>query len=236
MIPPFPRQLVLGHRGSPREATENTLRSFALALRGGADGVELDVRPSLDGVPVVIHDDSLRRTMAVGGRVSRLHWPAIERVTQGATPSLAQAVAWAAATGAWLNVEIKAPGVEHSVLDLIVKTGVESRVVISSFHVSVVQRVGTLDPGIARYLLAERWDADATRAVERAGAAGVCLRLDAADDSTLDDLRRRNLPVIAWTVNDSDEVRRLLLRGVAAIISDLPAMAAGIRDEIADSG
>jgi glycerophosphoryl diester phosphodiesterase len=236
MILPFPRQLVLGHRGSPREATENTLRSFALALRAGADGVELDVRPSVDRVPVVIHDDSLRRTMAVGGRVSRLHWPAIERVTQGSTPSLAQAVAWAAASGAWLNVEIKAPGVEESVLDIIARARIGSRVVISSFHVDAVQQVGRLDPDIARYLLTERWDTEATAAVERAGAAGVCLRFDAADGSTLDDLRRRNLPVIAWTVNDSDEMRRLLGHGVAAIISDLPATAAAIRDEVAGCG
>ena len=110
---PFPRLLVLGHRGAPEAALENTLEAFATAMRQGADGVELDVRPASDGTPVVIHDDSLQRTFGVQGSVSSLSWPALQRLTGARLPSLQQVAAWAAASGAWLNVELKAPG--HSV-------------------------------------------------------------------------------------------------------------------------
>src|SRR5690606_37488045 len=110
MTLPFPRALVLGHRGSPLRAPENSLRSFALALEAGADGVELDVQRSADGVPVVIHDPTLERTGHGEGPVAARTWEELSRLTGGGEPirSLRQAADWAAATGAWLNVEIKA--------------------------------------------------------------------------------------------------------------------------------
>lgn len=54
--------LIIGHRGASALAPENTLAAFARAIHDGADGVEFDVRSAQDGVPVVIHDKSLRRT------------------------------------------------------------------------------------------------------------------------------------------------------------------------------
>ena len=55
-------RLVIGHRGAPAEAPENTLAAFRRAAELGVDGFELDVRVSADGVPVVIHDPTLDRT------------------------------------------------------------------------------------------------------------------------------------------------------------------------------
>jgi glycerophosphoryl diester phosphodiesterase len=54
--------LIIAHRGTSLIAPENTLAAFALAIESGADGIELDVRLSRDGVPVVIHDATLQRT------------------------------------------------------------------------------------------------------------------------------------------------------------------------------
>src|SRR5215211_2975476 len=76
-VPRAPRPLILGHRGAPRGAPENTLRAFRLALEEGADGVELDVQPSADGVPVVLHDDTLDRTTDATGDVATLSWARI---------------------------------------------------------------------------------------------------------------------------------------------------------------
>lgn len=54
--------LIIGHRGASMVAPENTLAAFERALRDGADGIEFDVRLAHDGVPVVIHDATLKRT------------------------------------------------------------------------------------------------------------------------------------------------------------------------------
>ncbi len=227
---PFPRPLILGHRGSPLEATENTLESLGRALLAGADGVELDVQRSSDGVPVVIHDDSLERLWGSQRLVSKLTWPAIERLHAARIPSFEQAAGWAAASGAWLNVELKAAGVEREVLALIDHFGILERTFISSFDAEIVRDVGEVDDGILRFFLTESWDARAMAMFERSGASGICLGNEMATDENLDDLRQRDLPVVVWTVNDAARVRALLEAGVAGVISDRPAMAAAERN------
>ena len=65
-------RLVIAHRGSSAEAPENTLLAFEAAVRRGADAVELDVRLTADGAPVVIHDATLDRTTDRSGPVAAL--------------------------------------------------------------------------------------------------------------------------------------------------------------------
>src|SRR5690606_10600156 len=139
-----------------------------LALASGADGVEIDVQRSRDGVPVVIHDDDLARTTGTHGRVAHLDWTAIARLTHGLVPSFEQVAAWAAASGAWLNVELKAAGVEVAVLERIAATGLGERTIISSFDPAIVRRAGEVDAGIRRYLLANRWNAASERGLGQA--------------------------------------------------------------------
>lgn len=227
----FPRPLILGHRGAPLEAPENTLRSFALALQRGADGVELDVRRARDGVPVVIHDDTLRRTFGVEGRVGEHAWSALQRMTDAQLPSLAQAAAWAASAGAWLNVELKEGGVEAATLEVLRSANVLPRCFLSSFDAAVVEEVGRLAPDVPRFLLTERWHEDAQQALARSGARGVCLEVGDASALHLEVLRNDDLPVVVWTVNDLHRMRELLAAGVAAIITNRPELAAEARGQ-----
>lgn len=223
--------LILGHRGAPLDAPENTIAGFALALAAGADGVELDVQLSADGVPVVIHDDTVRRTTGGRGRVDRLTWRRISglRTCGEPVPSLEQSAAWAAATGAWLNVEIKAPGAAAATLAVLARADLGERVIVSSFHLGEVREVGRLDPGALRYLLLERWDAASLTAVEACGAGGVCLRVDAASDEVLAQLDALGLPVVVWTVDDPGRLAELLRSRVRAVITNRPELAMRLR-------
>lgn len=76
--------LILGHRGASAVAPENTLAAFSRALKDNADGFEFDVRLSSDGVPVVIHDPSLKRTASLPHLVSELTSAELEKVDVGA--------------------------------------------------------------------------------------------------------------------------------------------------------
>jgi glycerophosphoryl diester phosphodiesterase len=236
MSNPFPRVLILGHRGAPAEAPENTLRAFELALQRGADGVELDVRPAEDGTPVVIHDDSLQRTFGMSGLVSGLSWPALQRLTGARLPSFEQTAAWAAASGAWLNVELKAAGAEEEVIRILRGHGLMSRTFLSSFDEGIVARVGELAPDALRFFLTERWDDAAHDRLIRSGAAGVCLRVDATTPLALDVLRHEGLPVVVWTVDDPARIGHLLAAGVAAIITNHPDAAVAARRAAGASG
>lgn len=220
--------LILGHRGAPLVAPENTIAGFALALEVGADGVELDVQLSADGVPVVIHDETLQRTTGVTGRVADLSWRRISRIRAGGepVPSLEQAAAWAAATGAWLNVEIKAAGAAGPTVAVLEDAGLAERVIVSSFHASVVEEVGRLNADLVRYLLLESWGSSSLMAVEACGAGGVCLRVDAASEAALAELDAAGLPVVVWTVDDPWRLAELIRSGVRAIITNRPELAA----------
>ncbi len=77
--------LVVGHRGAPRVAPENTFPSFDAALATGADGIELDVRLSRDGVPVVMHDAAVDRTTDGVGSVADLDAAQLARMSIGAS-------------------------------------------------------------------------------------------------------------------------------------------------------
>jgi glycerophosphoryl diester phosphodiesterase len=226
--------LLLGHRGAPHDAPENTIASFREAVMQGAHGVELDVQRSADGVPIVIHDDSLERTTDGTGFVSALRREQLGEVRAGGepVPSLGDAVDWAREAGAFLNVEIKAALLEEAAIAIVERAGLLDRTIFSSFDSGIVHEVGRLAPHAHRYLLRERWDEDTIAMVAEARAEGLCLRVDAASPLALDALARSAVPVIVWTVNEPERIRELLLAGVHGIITNTPGVAVEIAREL----
>jgi glycerophosphoryl diester phosphodiesterase len=142
--------IVLGHRGAAGEAPENTLPSFERALAVGANVLESDVHPTCDGVPVLIHDDTLERTTDGAGRVSELTWKELSALDAGfrfspdggrsfpfrgrglRVPSLEQVLE--AFPGARLNLEIKeAPvGAVRRVIESIARAGRAERTLLAA--------------------------------------------------------------------------------------------------------
>ncbi|MBW3630275.1 MAG: hypothetical protein KY464_13380 [Gemmatimonadetes bacterium] len=232
---PFPHQLILGHRGAPFDEPENTLRAFARAVEQGADGVELDVQRARDGVPVISHDETLDRTTGARGAIGDHDWSALQRLTGAELPSLEQAAAWAAASGAWLNVEIKVPRVEAATVEVLRAARLTERVFLSSFHAEVVGELGRIAPDLRRFLLTEAWDEAAQEAVVASDAQGVCLHVDAATPLALQVLRNEALPVVVWTVDAPTRIRELLEAGVAGIITNRPRVAAEVRRDACES-
>ena len=219
------RPLILGHRGAPAEQPENTLASFRRALELGADGVEIDVQRSADGVPVVIHDPTLERTTRGAGRVDSHTWEALRRIDAGRgepLPSLEQVARWAAGAGAWLNVELKAAGVEAASLGVLREQGVLERCFLSSFLSETVRNARRLAPAVPCYLLSDTWNHQVLATARETHASGFCLRHDAASPAALQELADTGLPVVAWTVDEPTRIRRLLRAGVAALITNRP--------------
>ena len=156
------RCLVIAHRGASAAAPENTLAAFRLAADLGADGVELDVRRTVDGQLVVIHDASVDRTTGGTGRVGALTLDQLRRFDAGRKfgppfrgeriPLLSQ-VFEVLGGRLLVDVEVKAAGVEAAVLDLIRKTQMVDSVLISSFDAQVVAHVRDLAPEMPAGLL-----------------------------------------------------------------------------------
>jgi glycerophosphoryl diester phosphodiesterase len=83
--------LIIGHRGASADAPENTMAAFTLAIEQGADGIEFDVQLCADGVPVIVHDDTVDRICDASGRVDEMTVAELQRLDLGmgqAVPTL----------------------------------------------------------------------------------------------------------------------------------------------------
>jgi glycerophosphoryl diester phosphodiesterase len=157
------RPLVLAHRGALQEAPENTLPAFRLALEQGADGVELDVRLTRDGQPIVFHDATLNRTTDGRGLVARATLSELRRLDAGAMFGPAFAGTRLCTLGEALetlssaklvNIELKGPSgpggqLERQVLEAVEEAGARDRVVLSSFGPTKLKRLRRIDRQVA---------------------------------------------------------------------------------------
>ena len=152
------RVLIVAHRGLSAEEPENTMRSFRRATEVGCDLIELDVHLSRDGVPVVIHDETLERTTNGAGRVVDHTWAQLRMLSAGRgerIPALEDVIAWAAKGSIGLSVEIKQPtpalgtelyeGIEEKVVALLRPSRMPLGIVHSFDH-PTVRRVRELWP------------------------------------------------------------------------------------------
>lgn len=208
------RALILGHRGAPALAPENTLESFRRALKLGADGFEFDVRRSADGRLVVVHD------ARVGARwVARSTYAELRATRRGAAMPVLEEVLREFGH-AWLDIELKVPGIEAPVLDLAAKYCRRGHFVITSFSREVVAQVKALDPDAPVGWLLRR--AVPPEAWQELALNYLVPHLRALQPPLVKAARQRGLGLITWTVNASRDLRRALELGVDAVISDFP--------------
>src|ERR1044071_5156380 len=150
------RPLRIAHRGMPRRVRENTLPSFEAALAAGADGIELDVHATADGVVVVHHDPHV----AGGVEIARTAWPDLQRTAKARgleIPTLAE-VCELVDGRSELFVEIKGAGIERRVAGLLAsRRGACS---IHSFDHAAIRRLSQIDRRLRLGLLFEERVAD----------------------------------------------------------------------------
>jgi glycerophosphoryl diester phosphodiesterase len=118
----------VGHRGDPYRFRENTLASLRSALARGADAVEADVRLTRDGVPVLLHDATLKRLWEVDARLDELSAEDVARRTAGGVPSLAAALDATAGRRVMIDLPAATPRTVRAVLGIVRDTDAASRV------------------------------------------------------------------------------------------------------------
>lgn len=229
------RPLVLAHRGARRDAPENTLPAFTLALAQGADGVELDVHRTADDGLVVHHDADARRLGVLAGRTL-----ADIRAARPDIPTLDETLD--VCGGAVVNIEIKnLPGdgdfdPEDTAADLVVaclgRRGGDE-VIVSSFNLATVDRVRALDASVPTgFLITRGLPLAALELCHERGHGALhpftkLLKGDAASE-VVARATELGVHVNVWTVNDEREIRRLAGAGVDGVITDVPAIAARV--------
>jgi glycerophosphoryl diester phosphodiesterase len=210
--------LAVGHRGDLYRFPENTLDSIRSALSRGADAVEVDVRLTRDGVPVLLHDETLGRVWGHDRWLVDLTKAEVDGLTGGAVPTLREAVL---AVGAGRLV-IDLPGAHESlvrkVVEVLHEAGASERMYCGG--PTAMLRVRDADPHAE---IALTWSSVAPPRPELLAAVGprwLDCRFGLVDRALVDRAHRDGLLVGAWTVDTRRTMRRLLAAGVDAITTN----------------
>jgi glycerophosphoryl diester phosphodiesterase len=242
----------LAHRGASALAPENTIEAFRLALEAGAGGLELDVHMTRDGHIVVIHDATVDRTTNGSGAVAEMTRDELRGLDAGhnfspdggpsrpyrgrgvRVPTLGQVLE--EFPGVAVNIEIKAgtPGIEETVLGVLREANALGRALVVSTPYDIVKRfrkasAGNVSTGATRLEIGVFYISSRLRLERLVRPAYDALQVP---------LRHRGIPVViprfvraahargvrvdAWTINQADEMSRLLDLGVDVIITDRP--------------
>ena len=238
---------VVGHRGALALAPENTIAAFESGLRVGVDAVEFDVQRTADGVPIVIHDDTLDRTTNGTGRVRDQTVAAIRPLDAGShfaprfagerVPSLGDLLEWARPRSVGLVLELKQPapasavhrddGLVSSVLELVRSNNLLDRTLTISFdHPSIAQLL-VQEPAARTALLTDGPALVDPLAPVRAvpGTLGLHVRWPWVSVALSAGAHAAGMHVHAWGLGrpiSVDAVRRLVAFGVDSLSADAP--------------
>lgn len=216
--------LLIAHRGASREHRENTLPAFARALELGADGIELDVHATADGIIVVHHDFALPRTPHFGhlggAAVNEITLPELEalRLPPALRVPTLDDICRLVGDRLELFVEIKGRGIEAGVLACLARH--RGPFAVHSFDHGAIERAAQLAPDVRRGLLFDEPPDDLEDSVGRAGALDVWPRGDLATPDLVERAHALGVRVIAWTVNERPHAEILAARGVDGLCSD----------------
>ena len=206
--------LRLAHRGDWRRAPENTLPALLAALAiDGCDGLEFDVRVSADGVPVLLHDETLAR---VQGRPERVDAVRARDLEDLGIPALADVLA-VIPHSAFLDVELKGRH-DRAVVEVLAAGRGPGLVnaVVSSFERDALERVGRLVPDWPRWLNAVDLAPSTIDAASDLGCTAISVEWHAIDRTSVARARRAGLDVAAWTVRGRPTAARLERLAVVA--------------------
>ena len=238
---PLPR--VLAHRGLATDAPENTLLAFHCALAIGVTHLETDVHSSADGVAVISHDPDLTPVAGPARRIDELDFAELRETDLGhdqTYPSLEEALL--AFPGARFNIDLKSDAAVSPAVEAILRAKAVDRVLVASFDNSRRLRAVRALPGVATSAstgpfalalfavklglvpIAGRLlrDVQAVQVPERLRGVRVI------SPRTVRLLKRAGVEVHVWTVNNPDDMRRLLDLGVDGLITDRADLALAV--------
>ena len=223
------RPLVFAHRGGSALAPENTMSAFDNAVALGADGLELDVHLSRDGVVVVHHDRTLERTTNLRGPIANR---TADELARAAVPTLEEVLRRHREVRVIVEMKVNDAALAAAVVSTITRAGAVERVCVGSFGTSVLRDVRRLEPALAtsasreevRWALYRSW---CRWPVSRAAYRGYQVPENAGTTRVVSPrfvqyAHDKGLGVQVWTVDSESDARRLIGWGVDALITDRP--------------
>ena len=211
--------LVIAHRGASGYEYENSRAAFRAAKARGADGIELDIHAAADGVLFVHHDEvvsGVHITRSTAAQVRSLRLPNGESV-----PSLEDALTVIdPALQVFIEVKSLPEQFDDRLLAALESYGV--RCAVHGFDHRIVRRLGLARPTLARGVLLASYPLRPLEALQDTGATALWQEQSLIDAALVDALHTAGYRIYAWTVNDPEDMRRLLGLDVDGLCTNVP--------------
>lgn len=234
-IGPLPK--LIGHRGAAASAPENTLSSIRQAHREGASWVEFDVKLTADGVPILMHDDRLKRTTDGKGKVAKVSNHDLQDLDAGTwfgaafagerVPSLRAALDLCASLGLGINVELKpCPGraeeTAKATLEVVDEIWPDNlpQPLFSSFDRASLSLVNAIKPDAHLGLLCTRVPRNWFDLITEYGCSTLNVSNHWIRQKHIDAATAKGIPVLVYTVNDPSRAEKLIRSGVTSVFTD----------------
>ena len=216
-----PVPLLVGHRGDPAHALENTLSSVRSAVAKGAKAVEVDVRRSCDGVWVALHDPTLKRTTGRPGRVSRTPWAALEPL---GIPRISEILDLCRRKKVRLVLDMKVGKGEKDLFRVLRKSGWLHRVIVGAGRIPRLKRWRKL-LGNRPLFWVTGYRASITprrvRQARRLKLTGLLAYRGWVTRASLSRAHEAGLKLYVWTIRTPGELKRFSDLGVDGIMSEI---------------
>jgi len=234
---------IVGHRGAPRRARENTIESLDWAESLGADAVEFDLRQTRDGEAVLFHDEEIAmgsqhvpvrsftareiERLTLSSALGEYRIPKLEQVFHRYGPALKYVIEVKVTPSTQLSL------MTRRVARLAAEYGVSRRCLVASFDAELLKKMREVAPDIATSFLF-----DHPVALPEPGRPtplfppvdGIGPRKDLVTAQLLEHAAEARLSVHPWTADETPEIRRLLEAGVFSLTTNAPEVAIRIRD------
>ena len=223
---------IIGHRGAAARAPENTLRALKEGMKC-AHFVEVDVRMSQDGVPVILHDSTLNRTTNGTGEVKGRTLAELKRLDAGegeSIPTLEEVLSLVNGR-CGLIVELKEQEGVGSILNSIGSSGVHP-IFIVSFHSSALKHVHQLLPRAGCGLIVSRWENHPLEQATILHANWILPKISLLTPERVEEAHQRHLQVVPWTLNHEREIRAAVEAQADGFATDDPCFARRILKEL----
>lgn len=245
---PYPR--TVAHRGGGTLAPENTIAALRCGLEHGYRAVEFDVMLAKDGVPVVVHDTELGRTVAGSGAIP--YYTAVQLAAMDAggwfgagyagegVPAFDAVVAFCQAHGIWMNIEIKpAPGFDAQTGTVVARAtrdhfaqeiaAGELLPLLSSFSIDALEAARQAAPELARGWLVEQIPSDWAKKAKELDVVAIHCDHQQLTPELAREVKEAGYGLFCYTVNTPARASELLAWGVDGFCTDridiIPSMA-----------
>ena len=231
------RTKIIAHRGANQDAPENTVRAFKLASKQRADGIEFDIRRTADGHLVVCHNRTIDDTSNGSGAIRKMTFEELRQYDFGEgekIPDIREALQ-ASRGVSEITIHVKARAqcdykdIVQGIIDTAKEVGVLNRITIGCFDPVAIIQAKEYDSTCKTALFSSLWHSP--EYIKKLGASAFNPTTKRVNVRMVQLYEKHGIDVNVWTVNNEQDIAKLISCGVSGIITDIPKRAIEIRRE-----